>query len=53
MSILDLFSGKRNSSRIKLVKADSGEWMVKKGHRTLYVGSKRKCELYLENTLMM
>lgn len=53
MGILDLFSGSRNSGRIKLVKGDSREWMVRRGHRILFVGSKRRCEQYLEHTLMM
>ncbi|MEQ8904689.1 hypothetical protein [Ekhidna sp.] len=54
MSILDFFSGKRNQNRIKITKTETGDkWMVKKGYRILYIGSKRKCEKYLENALLM
>lgn len=54
MSILEFFSGKRNPKRIKITRTDSGnQWMVKKGYQILYIGTKKKCEIYMENTLLM
>lgn len=36
------------SSGLKLQKSEYNEnWMVKKGYRTLYIGTKEKCETYL------
>ncbi|MEQ9405832.1 MAG: hypothetical protein RIM99_19730 [Cyclobacteriaceae bacterium] len=36
------------TSGLKLQKSEYNEnWMVKKGHRTLYIGTKTKCENYL------
>lgn len=36
------------SSGLKLRKSEFNEnWMVKKGDRTLYIGTKEKCEVYL------
>lgn len=54
MSILEFFSGNRNPKRIRITKTESGkEWMVKKGYKILYIGSKKKCEKYMENALLM
>lgn len=42
--LFNLFA-KRDS--IKLSKADSGEWIVKKNLKILYIGSKEKCQTYM------
>jgi acid phosphatase class B len=53
MDILSLFSGRHNKNRIRLTKSVSGEnWTVKKGHSILYIGSREKCEKYLEHHLI-
>jgi hypothetical protein len=42
--LLNLFAKKDS---LKLSKADSGEWMVKKNLKILYIGSKEKCQTYM------
>ncbi|WP_462248637.1 hypothetical protein [Ekhidna sp.] len=32
---------------VKLSKTDSGEWVVKKNLKILYIGSKEKCQTYI------
>lgn len=51
MSILSSFSGRHNKNRIKLSKAENN-WLVKKGQSILYMGSKEKCEKFLEYHLI-
>ncbi len=36
---------------LKLTKTDSGEWIVKKNLKILYIGSKEKCQTYIINQL--
>ena len=37
------------SSGLKLEKSKYNEnWMVKKGYRTLYIGTKERCKAYLD-----
>lgn len=38
---------KRRKNGLKLRKSVTGEWSVKKGHRTLYIGTKEKCEFFM------
>jgi len=52
MDILSLFSGRHNKNRIRLSKSNTGDWIVKRGHSILYIGSKEKCEKFLENHLI-
>jgi hypothetical protein len=42
-----LFKLFAKKDKIKLSKADSGEWMVKKNLKILYIGSKEKCQTYM------
>lgn len=45
-NLVKLFAKK--ASGLKLQKSKINEnWMVKKGYRTLYIGTKEKCETYL------
>lgn len=53
MDILSLFSGRHNKNRIRLSKSKSEDsWTVKRGHSILYIGSKEKCEKFLEYHLI-
>ncbi len=53
MEILSLFSERANNNRIRLSKSKTGDgWMVKKGYSILYIGSKEKCEKFLEHYLI-
>lgn len=38
---------------LSLAKTDSGEWLVKKNLKILYIGSKDKCENYLNRMRMV
>ncbi len=42
--LFNLFAKK---DKIVLLKDKSGEWMVKKNLRILYIGTKEKCETYM------
>lgn len=42
--LFNLFAKKDS---LKLLKADSGEWIVKKNLKILYIGSKEKCQTYM------
>jgi len=42
-----LFNPFAKKDGIKLTKADSGEWMVKKNLKILYIGPKEKCQVYM------
>ncbi|MEO9870667.1 hypothetical protein [Ekhidna sp.] len=43
-----LFNFFAKKDAIKLSKSDSGEWMVKKNFSILYIGSKEKCQTYMQ-----
>ncbi len=43
-NLFNLFAKK---DALKLTKSDSGEWMVKKNLKILYIGSKEKCQTYM------
>ncbi len=42
--LFNLFARKDS---LRLSKAESGEWMVKKNLKILYIGSKEKCQTYM------
>ena len=42
-----LTRGRRKKNGLKLKKSDSGEWSVKKGYQTLYIGTREKCEFFM------
>lgn len=42
-----LFKLFAKKDQFKLAKAESGEWMVKKNLKILYIGSKEKCQTYM------
>ncbi len=47
-AIFDLFSlNKHRKNGLKLRKSETGEWTVKKGHSVLYIGTKEKCEFFM------
>jgi len=51
MTLLRLFSNKMTEDKLKLTKSDFGdEWMVKRGHSILYVGTKEKCKLFMSQS---
>lgn len=45
-SFTNLFTKKEE---LQLKESDSGVWMVKKDVSVIYIGSKEKCESYLQN----
>ena len=51
MNFLSKIFNKKPKSNLDLVKADDGQWMVTKKFRILYMGTKEKCELFIENQL--
>ena len=51
MNLLDCFKNKRKSDLMRLTKSQTGDWMVKKGFRILYIGSREKCETFMKQTL--
>ncbi len=51
MNFFKLFSKRGNDDKIRLTKSKSGDWMVKKGYSILYIGSREKCETFMEQTL--
>ncbi len=48
--LLNLFAKK---DAIKLTKGESGQWMVKKNLKILYIGTKDKCRTYMENRMKL
>lgn len=42
-----LFSLFAKKDALKLSKTNSGEWVVKKNLKILYIGSKEKCQTYM------
>lgn len=46
-----LFGKTENESQLKLKKESGNEWVVKKGSRVLYIGTKEKCETYMSNAM--
>ncbi|SNT28031.1 hypothetical protein SAMN05421640_3144 [Ekhidna lutea] len=49
MNLFKLFAKKDS---IKMAKTDSGEWIVKKNLKILYIGSKEKCQTYMNQLRM-
>jgi len=47
-----LFNQLRRKDGLSLAKADSGEWLVKKNLKILFIGSKQKCQTYLNQLRM-
>ncbi len=49
MSLLNIFS-RKDKDALKLQESDSSknEWMVKKGFSILYIGSKEKCQIFMQ-----
>ncbi len=46
--IFDFLKQRRNKrSGLKLRRSVTGEWSVKKGYRTLYIGTREKCEFFM------
>ncbi len=45
--MINLFNFFAKKDAIKLSKSDSGEWIVKKNLKILYIGSKDKCQTYM------
>lgn len=46
--IFDFLKRKRRGKNgLKLRKSVTGEWSVKKGYQTLYIGTKEKCEYFM------
>lgn len=43
----NLFRLFAKKDRIKLTRDASGDWMVKKNLQILYIGSKEKCQTYM------
>lgn len=48
MSIVEFLVGRRNTNRLRMSKSNSGDWTVKKGHSILYIGTKEKCQTFLD-----
>ncbi len=48
MSILEFLLGKRNTNKLKMSKSNTGEWIVRKVQSVVYIGSKEKCQTYLD-----
>lgn len=41
----------QSKNELKIRKADFGEnWMVKKGFKTLYIGTKEKCQIFMKRS---
>lgn len=51
MSLLNLFSVRKNDDKIRLAKSKAGDWMVKRGFSILYIGSREKCEIFMKQAL--
>ena len=49
-NLFNLFSKK---DAIRLIKSESGEWMVKKNLKILYIGTKDKCRTYMDNRMKL
>jgi acid phosphatase class B len=48
MSIIEFIIGRRNTNRLRMSKSSSGDWNVKKGQSVLYIGTKEKCQTFLD-----
>ncbi|WP_420577686.1 hypothetical protein [Ekhidna sp.] len=46
-----LFGKKKSGSNLNLEKTDDGRWMVTRKFRILYMGTKEKCQLFMENQM--
>ncbi|MEQ9405551.1 MAG: hypothetical protein RIM99_18325 [Cyclobacteriaceae bacterium] len=42
----------QDKNRLRIQKSDSGSWMVKKGFSILYIGTKEKCQIYMNQGQM-
>ena len=51
MNLFRLFARRGSSDQIRLIKSQTGDWMVKKGFSILYIGSREKCEIFMKQTL--
>lgn len=52
MNFVKTLLGKTESgSQLKLKKEAGEEWVVKKGSRVLYIGTKDMCETYMKNAI--
>ncbi|WP_370086462.1 hypothetical protein [Ekhidna sp.] len=50
--MINLFKVFAKKDKVVLLKDKSGEWMVKKNLRILYIGSKEKCQTYMNQLRM-
>ena len=51
MNLFRLFA-KRDKNQLKIQKSETGDdWVVKKGFSILYIGSKEKCKIFVEQGL--
>lgn len=48
--IRNLFS-REKTGHFKLERTDDGQWMVTRKFHILYMGTKEKCKLYIDNQL--
>ena len=47
VNLFKLFA-KRDKNQLKIQKSESGDnWVVKKGFSTLYIGTKEKCKIFM------
>ena len=49
----NLFKFFAKKDEFKLMKIESGEWMVKKNLKILYIGTKEKCRTYMDNRMKL
>ncbi len=50
--MINLFKLFARKDAVKLSKTESGEWIVKKNLKILYIGPKEKCQTYMNQLRM-
>lgn len=51
MNLFRLFA-KRDDNELRIQKSESGDdWVVKKGYSILYIGTKEKCKVFMNQGL--
>jgi len=51
MNFLNKIFGKKNESSLNLEKTEDDQWMVTKKFKILYMGTKERCQNFIENQM--